>query len=80
MQYHAISFGTRFVGQKILLMKDDGQKHASKLCQSYIKSKAEFHFLQLISWPVQSADLNPTELVKDELDRNVSAKQPTRVA
>ena len=33
-----------------------------------------------MSWPVQSADLNPVELVWDELERKVRAKQPISAA
>ena len=52
------------------------QEHTtSKLCQSYIKSKEEQHIFQLMPWPAQSADLNPIELVWNELDRKVRAKQ-----
>ena len=32
---------------------------------------------ELMSWPVQSVDLNPIELVWDELDQKVRDKQPT---
>ena len=32
-----------------------------------------------MSWLVQSVDLNPIELVWDELDQNVRAKQSTNV-
>ena len=30
-----------------------------------------------MEWPVQSPELNPIELVWDEMDRRVKAKQPT---
>lgn len=43
-------------------------------------SKEEHHFLQLMSWPVQPAELNPIELLWDELGRKVRAKQPANAA
>ena len=30
-----------------------------------------------MTWPPQSPDLNPIELVRDKLDRRAKAKQPT---
>ena len=30
-----------------------------------------------MTWPPQSPDLNPIEMVQDQLDRRVKAKQPT---
>ena len=51
------------------------QSILSKPRQRYIKSKEEQHVLQLVSWPAPSADLNPIELMWDELDQNVRAKE-----
>ena len=45
-----------------------------------LKGKEKQHILQLMSWPGQSVDLNPIELMWDELDRKVRAKQSTSVA
>ena len=61
-------------------MQDNDPKHTSKLCQRYIKSKDVEHVFQLMSRPAQSVDLNPIELVLDELDRKVRARQATRAA
>ena len=52
-------------------MQDNDPKHTSKLCQRYIKSKEEQHVLQLMSWPVQLADLTPIELLWNKLDWKV---------
>ena len=68
------------MGQELVHMQDNDPKHTNKLCQRYIKSKDEQHTLQQMSWPAQSADLNLIELVLDELDRKVRAKQPTSAA
>ena len=70
----------QFVGQGFVLMLDKDPKHTYKFCLRYIKCKEEQHFLQLMSWPVQSADLNPIDLVRNELDRKVRAKQPIGAA
>lgn len=61
-------------------IQDNNQKHISKRCQMYIKSKKKQHVLQLIYWPEQLANLNPIELVWDELDQKVGVKQPTSAA
>ena len=63
------------MGQGFVLMQDNDPKHTSKLCQKYIKSKKEQYVLQLISSAATLADLNLIELVWDELDRKVRAKQ-----
>ena len=71
---------SQLAGQGFVLMQDNDSKHISKLCQRYIRSKEEQHVLQLMSWLVQLADLNPIELAWEELDRWVKAKQSTNVA
>ena len=55
-------------------------KNTSKFCQSYFKGKEEQHIFWLMSWLVQSATLNPIELVRDELDLKLRAKQHTTLA
>ena len=79
LQHHTIPSGTRFVGQGFVLMQDNNPEHTSKLCQVYIKSKNE-QYIFLLIWLAQPADLNPIELVWDELDWKVGAKQLTNVA
>ena len=61
-------------------MQDNDPKHTSKLYQRYIQSKEEQHVFQLMSWLVQSEDLNPIKLVGDELDWKARAKQPMSAA
>ena len=79
LQHHMIPSGMWLVAQGFVLMQDNDPKHTCKLCQRYIKSKKEQHVLQLMSWLAQSADLKPIELVWDELDWKIRAKQPTNV-
>ena len=63
LQHHTILSGTWLVGQGFLLMRD------------YDSSKEEEHVLQLMSWPAQSVDFNPIEMVWVEPGLKVSAKQ-----
>ena len=79
LQHHTIPSGTWLLNQGFELMQDNNQKHASRFNQRYIKSQKEQHIFQLMSWPVQSADLNPIEMVWGKLDRKGRAKQPTTI-
>ena len=72
--HNAIPSTTQIVTQGFVLKQDNDPEHTSKLCQSYLKSTKKQHVLQLISWEVQSADLNPIELVWNEFDRKVRTK------
>ena len=77
LQRHAIPSGLCLVGQRFILQQDNDPNHTSRLCQNYLRRKEQGCRLQFMEWPVQSPDLNPIELVLDELDRRVKAKQPT---
>ena len=77
LQRHAIPSGMRLVGQGFILQQDNDPKHKSKLCQNYLAKKEQAGKLENMEWPAQSPDLNPIELVWDEMDRRVKAKQPT---
>ncbi|KAK6324611.1 hypothetical protein J4Q44_G00039530 [Coregonus suidteri] len=52
-------------------------QHTSKLCKEYFTKKESEGVLHQKTWPPQSPDLNPFEMVWDELDRRVKEKQPT---
>ena len=77
LQRHAIPSGLRLVGQGFILQQDKNPKHTLRLCQNYLRRKEQDNSLQIKERPAQSPDLNPVELVCDELDRRVKAKQPT---
>ena len=68
---------TRSHLERALWLQDNDRRYTCKLCPMDIKSKEEKHVIQLMSWPAQSANLNPIELAYDELNQKVRAKQPT---
>lgn len=64
----------RLIGQGFILQQDDS-KHKFKPCQNYLNKK-EQNGKREKTWPAQFIDLNPIELVWDELDRRLKAQQP----
>ncbi|KAL0191982.1 hypothetical protein M9458_010278, partial [Cirrhinus mrigala] len=47
------------------------------LCKGYLTKKESDGVLRQMTWPPRSPDLNPIEMVWDEMDRRVKAKGPT---
>ena len=52
-------------------------QHTSRQRKGYLTKKKNDGVLHQITWPPQSPDLNPIEMVWYELDRRVKEKQPT---
>uniref|UniRef100_A0AAZ3PB46 Tc1-like transposase DDE domain-containing protein n=1 Tax=Oncorhynchus tshawytscha TaxID=74940 RepID=A0AAZ3PB46_ONCTS len=52
-------------------------QHTSRLYQGYLTNKKSDGVLHQMTGPLQSSNLNPIEMVWDELDRRVKENQPT---
>ena len=52
-------------------------QHTSRLCKGYLTKMESDGMLHQMTWPPQSPDLKPIEMVWDELDHRVKEKQPT---
>ena len=77
LQRHALPSGIEFIGRKFIFQQDNDPKHTSHYFTDYLKQKQRDGMLQITEWPPQSSDLNPIELLWDELDRQVRDLKPT---
>ena len=76
LQRYAIPSGLRLVGLSFVFQQEKDPKHTSRLCKGYLTKESD-GVLSQMTRPPQSPDLNPIEMVWDELDRRVEEKQPT---
>ena len=71
----AIPSGLRFAGLSFVFKQDNGATHLR--CKGYLIKKESDGVLHQMTWPPQSPDLNPSEMVWDKLDCRVTEMQPT---
>ena len=72
--------GAHLFGSGWTFQQDNDPKHKSRLCNEYLQKKADAGVIELMTWPPQSPDLSPIELLWDEVDRQVQSKKPTSIA
>ena len=77
LQWHAIPSGLRLLGLSFNFQQDNDPKHTSRLCKSFFTKKKSDRVLRQMTLSPQSPDLNPIEMVLDEMDHRVKAKGPT---
>jgi transposase len=80
LENYAIPSGLRLGGRGFVFQQDNDPKHTSKVCKDFLKSKINDGTLHVLEWPSQSPDLNPLELIWDEVDRQVQKLRATNKA
>uniref|UniRef100_A0A0F8AP05 Transposable element Tcb2 transposase n=1 Tax=Larimichthys crocea TaxID=215358 RepID=A0A0F8AP05_LARCR len=69
LQHHAIPCGRHLNGADFIVRQDN--EHSSKLYKNYLEKKQSAGILSVMELPTQLPDLNPTELLWEQVDRMV---------
>jgi hypothetical protein len=76
--HHAVPSGKRLFGCGFWFQQDNDPKHTSIVCRNYLQGKVQTGEIKLLDWPAQSPDLNPIELLWDEVQRRLDKEgKPT---
>ena len=65
MKEHVLVCGTELFGERFAFQQDDDPKHTAKVVKQYLNEKQEEGLLKVMTWPLQSPDCNPIELLWD---------------
>ena len=76
LKEHVLVCGTELIGERFVFQQDNNPKHTAKVVKQYLNEKQEEGLLKVMTWPPQSPDCNPTDLLWDHLDREVRKTPP----